>query len=134
MEFKQQFDQINTLIKTFKPRKVCVDRTGIGMQLAEDLQRVHGALIDGLAFTAQSKLEIFNNLKKAFSQSTCKIPEDVELIKDLNKIRRVVTQNGITYQADSDDSGHADKATSVALANRAYLLSHQECDFLPFSF
>ena len=134
MEFKQQFDQINTLIKTFKPRKVSIDRTGIGMQLAEDLARVHGALIDGLAFTAQSKLEIFNNLKKAFSQSTCKIPDDVELIKDLNKIRRVVTQNGITYQADSDDTGHADKATSVALANRAYLLSHQECDFLPFSF
>ena len=104
------------------------------MQLAEDLARVHGALIDGLAFTAQSKLEIFNNLKKAFSQSDCLIPDDTDLIKDLNKIKRVVTQNGISYTADSDDTGHADKATSVALANRGYMLSHQECDFLPFSF
>lgn len=134
LEFKQQFEQINTLIKTFKPRKVSIDRTGIGMQLAEDLARVHGALIDGLAFTAQSKLEIFNNLKKAFSQSDCLMPDDTDLIKDLNKIKRVVTQNGISYTADSDDTGHADKATSVALANRAYMLSHQECDFLPFSF
>lgn len=133
LEFRQQFDEINTLIKTFKPRKVTIDRTGIGMQLAEDLERQHGALIDGLAFTAQSKLEIFNNLKKAFSQSTCKIPDDIDLKKDLNKIKRVVTQNGISYKADSDDTGHADKATSIALANRAYLLSHQECDFMPFS-
>lgn len=133
MEFKEQFEEINTLIQTFKPRKVTIDRTGIGMQLAEDLARQHGALIDGLAFTNQSKVEIFNNLKKAFSQSTCKIPDDIDLKKDLNKIRRVTTQNGITYQADSDDTGHADKATSIALANRAYLLSHQECDFMPFS-
>lgn len=133
LEFRQQFEEINTLIRTFKPRKVTIDRTGIGMQLAEDLTRQHGALIDGLAFTAQSKLEIFNNLKKAFSQSTCRIPYDADLIKDLNKIRRVVTANGISYQAESDDTGHADKATSIALAERAYLLSHAECDFMPFA-
>ena len=133
MEFRDQFEHIKALIVALKPRKVCIDRTGIGMQLAEDLQREFGALIDGLAFTAQSKLEIFNNLKKAFSQSTCKIPDDPELIKDLNKIRRVVTANGISYQADSDDTGHADKATSIALAYRAWLLASKECDFMPFS-
>lgn len=133
MEFRDQFEQIKALIVALKPRKVTIDRTGIGMQLAEDLEREFGALIDGLAFTAQSKLEIFNNLKKAFSQSTCRIPDDPELKKDLNKIRRMVTANGISYKADSDDTGHADKATSIALAYRAYLLATKDCDFLPFA-
>lgn len=133
MEFQEQFNQFNQLIKAYKPRKVSIDQTGLGMQLAEDLTRAHGALIDGVTFTAQSKLEMFNNLKKSFSQSTCKIPDSAEIKKDLLKIRRVVTLNNVSYQADSDEDGHADIAVSIALAYRAYLLSNRECDFMPFT-
>lgn len=133
MEFRQQFAEISSLIRALKPKMVSVDRTGIGMQIAEDLQTDFGMMIDELTFTNQSKVEIFNNLKKAFSEGTSKIPDEPDLIKEFNSIRRVVNANSITYQADRDNSGHADRATACALAYRAFLLDTQSVDFMPFT-
>lgn len=133
MEFRQQFKEAANLIRALNIRKFCVDATGLGMQLAEDLQREFGAIVEPITFTNANKVEMFNGLKKAFSDGTCLIPDDPDLKKEFQSIKRVISANSISYQADRDDSGHADNATGAALAHHAYLLSNKECDFMPFA-
>ena len=134
MEFRDQFKEASSMIRAFNLRKFCVDATGLGMQLAEDLQREFGPVIEPITFTNANKVEMFNGLKKAFSDGTCLIPDDPDLKKEFQSIKRVVSANSISYQADRDDSGHADNAVASALAHYAYLLSNKECDFLPIAF
>ena len=134
MEFRQQFKEAAALIRALHIRKMCVDATGLGMQLAEDLRREFGAIIEPITFTNQNKVEMFNGLKKGFSDGVCLLPDDPDLMKEFQSIKRVVTANSISYQADRDDSGHADNAVATALAHYAYVLSNKECDFIPISF
>lgn len=133
MEFRQQFKEASNMIRALNIRKFCVDATGLGMQLAEDLQRDFGAIVEPITFTNANKVEMFNGLKKGFSDGTCLIPDDPDLKKEFQSIKRVITANSISYQADRDDSGHADNAVGAALAHYAYLLSSKECDFMPFA-
>ena len=133
MEFRQQFKEASSLIRALHIRKMCVDATGLGMQLAEDLRRDFGPIVEPITFTNQNKVEMFNGLKKSFSDGTCLIPDDPNLIKEFQSIKRVISANSISYQADRDDSGHADNAVASALAHYAYLLSNRECDFMPMS-
>ena len=134
MEFRDQFKEAASMIRALNLRKFCVDATGLGMQLAEDLQREFGAIVEPITFTNQNKVEMFNGLKKGFSDGTCLIPDDPDLKKEFQSIKRVISANSISYQADRDDSGHADNAVGAALAHYAYLLSSKECDFMPIAF
>ena len=133
MEFREQFKEAANMIRALNIRKFCVDATGLGMQLAEDLQREFGGIVEPITFTNANKVEMFNGLKKAFSEGTCLIPDDPDLKKEFQSIKRVITANSISYQADRDDSGHADNAVGAALAHYAYMLESKDCDFMPFS-
>lgn len=133
-EFREQFKEACSIIRALNIKRMCVDSTGIGMQLAEDLQREFGAgMIEPVMFNNTNKTEMLNGLKKAFSDRTCLIPNDPELLREFQSIRRVVTATGISYQADHNAAGHADRAISVALAHRAYLTDMRSMDFLPVS-
>lgn len=134
MEFRQQFKEAASIIKALHIRKMCVDATGLGMQLAEDLQRDFGPIIHPVTFTNQNKVEMFNGLKKAFSDGSCLIPDNPDLLKEFQSIKRVITANSISYQAERDDSGHADNAVASALAHYAYVLSNRDVGFIPIAF
>ena len=134
-EFRDQFKEACEIVRALGIRKMCVDSTGLGMQLAEDLQREFGAgMIEPVMFNNANKTEMLNGLKKSFSDKTCLIPNEPELLREFQSIRRVVTANGISYQADRNANGHADRAISIALAYRAYLNDTQSMDFSPISF
>lgn len=133
MEFQQQYKEAAAMIRALKLRKFCVDSSGLGMQLAEDLQREFGATVEAVSFTNAVKVEMLNSLKKAFSESTCLIPADPELLKEFQSIKRVVNANTISYQAERDSNGHADNAIGVALSYRAYSITNSQCDFMPFA-
>lgn len=134
-EFREQFREACNIIQALGIKRMCVDATGLGMQLAEDLQREFGlGMIEAVNFNNANKTEMLNGLKKAFGDRTCFIPSDPELMREFQSIKRVVTANGITYQADRNASGHADRAISIALAHRAYLQDTNSMDFIPISF
>ena len=128
-EFDEQFKYICKVIDQWKPRKVCIDATGIGAQLAETLHKKY-PFVQEVKFSNQSKNEMFNMTKQHFGTDTLFIPNDKAIIEDLHKIRRVVGQSGnITYKATSDETGHADDATAIALA--VYATSKGKTTFMP---
>lgn len=131
-EFDYQFKYISNIIQTMKPIRVCIDATGIGAQLAEQLHKKFQS-VQEVKFTNESKNEMFNLTKKHLGSATLKLPNDDSIIEDLHKIKRVVSSSGsISYKATRDDSGHADDATSIALA--VYATKKKSNIFIPISF
>ena len=115
-EFSYQEDYIGKLIKTLNPVKVCIDATGIGAQLAENLHKRFGQVKE-IHFTNENKNEMFTLTRSKMGDSTLFIPNDNALIEDLHKIRRLVGPSGkLSFSASRDDKGHADDATAIALA------------------
>lgn len=103
-------------------RRVCIDRTGLGMQFAERAaQRFGKYKVEGVNFTGAVKEDLAFPVRSAFEDRAIRIPfGDDPLIADLRKIRKETTAAGnIRFVADSDDDGHADRFWSLALALHA---------------
>ncbi|MEO2083419.1 MAG: terminase large subunit [Desulfurobacteriaceae bacterium] len=116
LPFSQQFNLIDHLAHFV--RKVAIDETGIGMQLAEELKKKWGELkVLPVYFTAKTKEELASRLKAVFEDRNIRIPADPELREDLHSVEKVVTEAGnVKLSANRSEHGHADRFWSLALA------------------
>ncbi len=102
------------VIPKFKPDRIRVDATGMGIYIAETLVKKHGHLIDPVPFSYQSKEEMVTNLKACFETQKIWLPESYkELLAQTHGIKRTVTASGNwTYAGDK----HDDMFWALALA------------------
>ena len=110
----------------------CMDQTGMGEKPVEDAKRRHGELrVEGVLFTAQSKLLLATVGKTAFQDKKIRIPIGDEALRaDLHKLKRETTQTGASrFIADSDSNGHADRAWACFLAVYAASAPKMTYDF-----
>ena len=113
--FSFQEDYLSKLIKSLNPVRVCIDATGIGANLAENLHRKY-AQVKEVKFSHDIKNEMFTLTKSKMGDGLLLLPNDNNLIEDMHKIRKLVSQSGnLSFSASRDDKGHADDATAVAL-------------------
>ena len=118
--FEEQRRQLQHYMKTLPIIKLGIDETGIGMQLAEQLQNEFGSRVRTLSFTNVLKNQLFTNLKIRFEGQMIAIPEDMDLVKQLISIRRIITNfNSVRYDVDPGELKyhHADKVIALALAS-----------------
>lgn len=116
--FAEQAANLDELIETYNPVRVCMDQTGLGEGQVEATQLRHGKYrIEGVLFTSSSKQHLANSIKQAFEDRKTRIPlGDVPLRTDLHKVRKITTPLGnIRFDADSDSNGHADRFWAAAL-------------------
>lgn len=117
-----RFQDQKALLQQATPllRGGCIDETGLGMNLAEDM-RAHSTKWSGIAFTAPMKAQLAGDLRELFQTKTIQIPPDRELQRDLHSVQRLVTAaNNIVYNADREEGdGHADRFWSLALGVHA---------------
>jgi phage FluMu gp28-like protein len=100
--------------------RVCVDATGIGAMLAEELARRHGGMIEECQFSAALKAEIFTNLRRKFDDKLIRIPVSRAIREDLHGLQKVTGATGsVRYLAPHNEDGHCDRATALALAVHA---------------
>jgi len=102
--------------------RVCVDKTGLGMQFAERLAERFGKYrCEGVTFTSGSKEALAYPVRSAFEDRGISIPfGDKALEADLRAIRKVTTEAGnVRFSADRGAGGHADRFWGVALALHA---------------
>jgi phage FluMu gp28-like protein len=121
---KMQFStQESVLYPWFEiSRRVCIDRTGLGMQFAERAEQRFGKYkVEGINFSGPVKEDLAFPVRSAFEDRAIRIPfGDDPFIADLRKIRKETTAAGnIRFVADSDDDGHADRFWALALALHA---------------
>lgn len=117
--FAEQRKIIEQIITEEQVHRGCIDATGLGMQLAEELHQAH-PLIEAVTFTNDVKESMAVSVKRLFEEKQIQIPDDAQLIADCHAIKRTVTSaNNIRFDADRTDEGHADRFWALALAHHA---------------
>jgi phage FluMu gp28-like protein len=119
--FKQaSFDEQAAILKGFlnsySNARLKIDRTGIGMNLAETIKNQYKSRVEGIYFTAGSKEQLALGLRKLFEDKAITVPNDPLLIADLHAIKRKAGAKGFLYDSDRNEHGHADRFWAVALA------------------
>ena len=121
-KFSEHDAETDRLLRAYDVRRLCMDQTGMGEKPVEDAQRRHGASrVEGVLFTAPSKLEMATGGKKRFQDREVRIPMgDRDIRDDLHSLRKVTTAAGnVRFDADRTKKGHADRAWALLLALHA---------------
>lgn len=114
-----------------------MDQTGMGEKPVEDAIRRYGeSRIEGVIFTAPSKLDMATTFKEAFQEGREVIPGgDPKLRADLHSIKSVTGPTGIRrLVADNDSDGHADRFWAGAMATSAAKTNYQPYSYRPVRF
>lgn len=118
--YRVQFEQMCNHIDTEKPRRVCVDGTGLGGQMAEDLQAKYGSRVEIILFRNLIKEDLATTTRRKFEDRQLRIPVDRKLREDIHNVKKVVTAAGNSrFDADSTKDGHSDRFWALALAIHA---------------
>lgn len=119
MAFEAQAQLISQFLANENVVQCCIDKTGLGMQLAEQLYQEHGSLVDGVSISANVKQDLVERTIKFISQERVSFPMDTAIKSDIICMRRVITQKGnISYDGKSS-IGHGDHFIALAMALRA---------------
>ncbi len=93
-----------------------IDRTGIGMQLAEELCAKWPERFEGVWFSAQRKSRLALNLLKLAEEKRLILPNDPDVLAQLHAVKKQVSGQTIKYDADRTEDGHGDMFWAVAIA------------------
>jgi phage FluMu gp28-like protein len=116
--FPDQRDFINRLFAQIRPARVCVDYTGMGGPITEDLQQAFGtAAVEAVTFTNQTKSDLAMRTRKLAEDRRVRLPIDNAVRNDLHSVKKVVTAAGnIRFDAERTKDGHADRFWALSLA------------------
>lgn len=121
MEFEAQKQHLACLFEVWKIKRMAMDATGIGANLAEDMQKAFPGKVLPVSFTREKKEEMALGIKKLFESRRIRIPNDRDLVVQLHAIKRKPTERGFTYDADRNEQiKHADLFWALALAVRDF--------------
>jgi len=116
--FSEQFEIIRSLAGY--ARRIAIDETGIGMQIAEELSKLYGELkVTRVYFTAKTKEELATRLKTKFQDKLIRIYPDPDLREDIHAVQKVVTDAGNIRLDSNATDGHSDRFWALALAVHA---------------
>ena len=119
--FAVQFDAMCNLIDADRPRRICVDGTGLGGQMAEDLQRKYGSSrVEIVLFRNAVKEDLATTAKRCFEDRRIRIPVDRKVREDIHNVKKTVTAAGNTrFDAERTKDGHSDRFWALGLAIHA---------------
>jgi phage FluMu gp28-like protein len=119
MTFAEQEYEINRILALNQVKRVCMDSTGLGMQLAERAKDQYGWKVEPVTFTGPVKEDLAYPLRAAHEDRTIRYARDAKLRADLRGIRKETTASGnIRFVGESEDS-HCDRFWAKALAVHA---------------
>ncbi len=120
IKFADQKKLIITILSHPKCRRLAIDNTGIGNQMAEELKDEFGSrMVEPITFMPKIKEEMAYKLLYAFQDRNIRFPDDENIKNDIHSIKKLdTTASGIVrFDADrSETDGHADRFWSFALA------------------
>lgn len=118
--FREMDAAFDDVMQRYKVARVCIDQTGMGEKVVEDAKDKWGNVIEGVLFTASSKLIMANTGKNAFEDRKVRIPEgDMALRSDLHKLRKIASATGAPRFVAERDDDHADRTWAAFLGLHA---------------
>jgi phage FluMu gp28-like protein len=116
MKFDAQKATIHQVDGRFDVESWKIDKTGLGMQLAEELQTAAPERFEGVWFSAQRKSKLALNMLKLAEERRLLLPNDPDVLAQLHSIQKLTSGQSIKYDAERSDDGHGDLFWAVALA------------------
>ncbi|NVB40344.1 terminase [Pseudenhygromyxa sp. WMMC2535] len=114
--FAEQEADLSRMLNTLPIARLSIDKSGIGINLAENLGRAFPQVI-GEAFTSASKERWCTDFKILLQRRDVDLPRDRELVAQLHSIkRRVMPSGNVTFEAERTNRGHADRFWAIVLA------------------
>ena len=120
--FRIQKAFLDGIMKLPRLRRMCIDKTGMGIPLEEEAREKYGSFrIEGVTFSGPVKEAMAIDVKNALEDKRCRVPDDAQIRESFHSLRKFVTSAGNTrFDADStDETGHADHFWAFALAEHA---------------
>ncbi len=117
--FSEQEADLRRMLETLPIARLSIDRSGIGMNLAENLGRDYPHVVPE-NFTNDSKERWATNFKILLQRREVALPKNRELVAQIHSIKRVVLPSGkVAFDAErTARGGHADKFWAIALATQ----------------
>lgn len=108
---------IEAKARKYNNAQLKIDRTGVGDPIVEDLERMGLNIGDdgAIIFSTTSRRDLLNNLAILLEQKKIKIPNDPELISELEGFQYVLTKKG-RIEVQTRKNLHDDRVMSLALA------------------
>jgi len=95
----------------------CLDATGMGAQMAEELAAEFPGRVEPVEFTLQVKQDLAVRARRLFEERRIRIPDHAGLRRDISAVKRLITPAGnVRFDAERTDAGHADRFWALALA------------------
>ncbi|MCF6432655.1 terminase family protein [Leisingera sp. MMG026] len=116
LPFDAQKGRIHEVDGRFDIESWKIDKTGMGMQLAEELHRGAPERFEGVWFSAQRKAKLALNMLKLAEERRLLLPNDPDVLAQLHSIQKIASGTTIKYDAERNDDGHGDLFWAVALA------------------
>jgi phage FluMu gp28-like protein len=117
--FAEQESELRAMLVTLSIARLSIDNTGLGMMLAENLAAEFPGVVVREDFTRTNKEVWCTDFKIKLQKKLIYMPRDRALIAQIHSIKKHVTLGGqVTFDAERDAKGHADKFWSCALACR----------------
>jgi hypothetical protein len=114
--FAEQEGELRRLLNTVPIARLSIDRTGIGMNLAENLEREFPQVV-AENFTNETKERWATDLKILLQRRAIRLPRHRDIVAQIHSIKRRVLASGkVSFDAEKTRSGHADKFWAIALA------------------
>jgi phage FluMu gp28-like protein len=100
--------------------RLCIDATGIGNNLSENLAGAYPDRVTGLHFTGRLKEMMAHEVKRQLQAGALSLPRHRSLMDQLHAVRRTWLESGhARFDAPVVDSNHADKFWALAMALHA---------------
>lgn len=113
--FRQQFEEIDPIVA--RSHRSCVDSTGIGAQIAEELRAKHGQKVEEVMFNLENKEKMATATKRVFEERKIRIVSSPALRRSINAVKRYTSTTGhFRFDAERTEQGHADEFWALALA------------------
>ena len=116
LPFDAQKSRIHEVDGRFDIENWKIDKTGMGMQLAEELHKAAPERFEGVWFSAQRKARLALNMLKLAEERRLLLPNDPDVLAQLHSIQKIASGTTIKYDAERNDNGHGDLFWAVALA------------------
>ncbi len=117
VEFDDQKAVAAKALRTLPVTQFLIDQNGLGMQLAEQLNREFGQRAQGVDFTNPSKELWSVELKVRLQRGEVPLPLERDLAYQIHSIKKKFTAaKNAVFDTEGNEKHHADKYWSLALA------------------
>lgn len=114
--FAEQLAVAELALRRLPISKAYIDRTGIGMQLAEQLAMAFPVKAEGVTFTNPAKVQWATEARMLVQQRKVIVPVERDLAYQVASVKRVKSGTNVLFDVERTSQHHADKFWAWALA------------------